>query len=50
MTRISIFTPVVAAAFFAVSSPVAAADPLVVELSSEASRPAVNDLMRNNFV
>ena len=28
MTRISIFTPVVAAAFFAVSSPVAAADPL----------------------
>lgn len=46
MTRMSIFTPVVAAAFFAVSSPVAAADPLVVELSSEASRPASNDLMQ----
>ena len=46
MSRMSILTPVITAAFFAVSTPAIGADALLVELSSEASRSANNDLMQ----
>jgi predicted secreted protein len=46
MSRRSILTPVITAAFFAVSTPAIGVDALLVELSSEASRPATNDLMQ----
>lgn len=46
MPRRSILTPVITAAFFAVSTPAIGVDALLVELSSEASRPATNDLMQ----
>lgn len=46
MSRLSIVTPFITAAFLAVSGPAIAADPLLVELSSEASSPAKNDLMQ----
>jgi len=46
MSQRSILTPVITAAFFAVSTPAIGVDALLVELSSEASRPATNDLMQ----